>query len=82
MAKKDETYPSYFKSKGSVCAVTSATDCYVISNWGSNMNDGVCLDYYKTRRMVLKHYCGERITRAEFAEFYNKLYQAYLQRML
>lgn len=67
-------------------AFTGPDKMYIITNGGSNKNPGVCLDHYITRRMVIKYYpgkySGHRITAEQFKAQYEKLYAAYLTRIL
>lgn len=83
---KEDVYPFYFRTEsGDMCAVTSPTTMYRVANEGSNIgNAGVVIDYYKTRKMVLKHtrYEVKRIQPEEFRTLYEKLFSALLNRML
>ena len=83
---KQEEYPQYFITKHFMLAFTAPDKMYRISNVGSNSgNQGVCIDYYITRKMVLKHWksvlAWDKVTPAEFRLRASGLFQAYINKM-
>lgn len=81
--KTNWTFPRYLKTQAGLIAFMSKDKMFLIRNQGSNMNPGVCVDYFITRKMVLKHADtpGDLITREEFVRLYNQLFTATLNFM-
>lgn len=79
---KDEKYPIYqYCPKSGLMAFISKDKMFRVLNIGSNVgNQGVTLDRYTTRKMVLKHNLSSdyNITEGKFIELYNKIYKKYL----
>jgi hypothetical protein len=75
---KKNQYPIYqFSKEHGLFAFMSPTDMYKIENVGSNSgNEGVTIDHYITRRMVIKHLRSIQmdIDRDQFREIYNRLF--------
>lgn len=80
-----DAYPVYFKHyKGNALyAFVSPSKMYMIHMVGSNSgNEGVTIDYYKTRKMVLKHYAnGVKISQHAFTQFAETIFSAYIDKM-
>lgn len=81
---KQDEYPRYFKTSKALLAFTGPDKMFKIENIGSNMNPGVTIDHYTTRNMVLKHWPSVffEIRKEEFMEMFEKLYAAYLKKMI
>jgi len=80
---KTWTYPRYMKCKDGLKAFIAPDKMFLIRNIGTNMNPGVSIDHYITRRMVLKHATdGDLITKDEFERLYNQLFSLTLKFML
>ncbi len=67
-------------------AFMSPTDMYKIEAIGSNKNEGVTIDKYITRNMVLRHWPGEGVARGEcskmaFQHYLKKLYNTYFDKI-
>lgn len=59
MPRKDpsDAYPIYGQDQhGNLYAIMTRSEMYLIRNRGTNVGcEGISVDYYKTRKMVLKH---------------------------
>jgi hypothetical protein len=75
------TFPRYLKTRDGLIGFLAMDKMVLITNQGRNTNAGVVVDYYTTRRMVLKHKDrnGELITQAEFIKLYRALFEDVLQ---
>jgi hypothetical protein len=82
--KKNETYPAYFRRKdGQLVAITAPNRMYTIRKEGSNTNPGITLDHFVTRNQVRRYYgIGDEITRGQFIDAYEALYNNYLDQIL
>lgn len=84
--RKNVTYPIYqFHPKEGLLAFTSPSTMYRVLNIGSNCgNTGVTLDYFKTRRMVIKHMQGSQfdISPMKFIEKWSAIYSTYLNKIM
>ncbi len=84
---KKEDYPRYFKTGSVILAFISPSEMYKIENIGSNRgNEGITIDHYKTRKMVLYYwpfeYYKTEVTETEFKRFYNRLFQLLLEKIV
>jgi hypothetical protein len=83
---KQEDYPVYFKHiEGCrLYAFIGPSKMYKIEAIGSNMNHGVTIDLYTTRKMVIKHwsYSNMRLTPELFKHLVTNLYTTYIDKML
>lgn len=84
MVKK---FPSYWIANYGqrLYCFRSPTEMYKIEAVSSNkMNEGVCVDHYITRTMVLKHgrSPGKEISAAEFEVKYRKLFDAIISKIV
>ncbi len=78
-----ETYPKYYRRDGYLIAIKSAKKMYKIEPRGSNKNEGITIDHYITRKMVLKYYgSGQEVSAAVFKDLVVKLYQAYIEKII
>jgi hypothetical protein len=79
-------YPRFFKTNKYLLAFISKDKMYKIENIGSNTNEGITIDFYKTRKMVLSYWPANyfkcEITALEFEQFYMKLFTAYKYKIL
>lgn len=83
--KKVERYPLYVQTKHCLYAFVAKDKMYKIAMIGSNKNAGCTVDFYITRRMVLKHlnyYGGTIITEAEFKKMYDQLFASVFDRIV
>lgn len=81
---KEEDFPRYFRSGTKLLAFISKDKMYKIEPIGSNKNPGVTIDHYITRNMVIKHWPGKggELTKLQFKELMNKLFLAYIDKIL
>lgn len=77
-----ESYPKYFKKGNTLLAFVSPTEMYKIEAIGSNKNEGITIDHYITRTMVLKHWGGLEIKPLTFKDLVTRLYKAYIEKIL
>jgi hypothetical protein len=85
MKKKKIEYPIYQKNSEGLFAFTSDTTMYKISNRGTNKNEGYAIDYYITRKMVLRYfdpYGYSRIDEKTFVAFYHKIFDTILTKII
>lgn len=78
-------YPVYQKTTDCLFAFVAKDKMYKIEARGTNMNNGLCIDEYITRRMVLKYfnqYGAVTISKADFERLYNALFYAARQKMI
>lgn len=79
-------YPIYrFSRENGLFCFKGPSDMYRILNVGSNSgSEGVTIDHYRTRKMVLKHmvHAGENIDRDQFREIYNRCFESYRIKIL
>lgn len=81
---KDQTFPVYAFNPGQgLFAFMGKKEMYKIENRGGNMNEGLTIDHYITRTMVLKHWQwkGKVITKDQFISVYRKLFDTALIKM-
>lgn len=83
---QQESYPQYFITKHFMFAFVAPDKMYMISQSGSNpMNQGACIDYYTTRKMVLKHWgsvhAWDKVNQVEFQLKAEGLFKAYINKM-
>lgn len=79
-----ETYPWYSYTTACLFAFLSKDKMIKIENTGSNMNSGIIIDFYITRRMVL-HYSkhpGTVIKKEKFIYFYKRLTETVLDKII
>lgn len=81
---KNTRYPVYFIAGKTLLAFIDKDKVYKIAPIGSNSNQGVTIDFYTTRRMVIqlwpKHNFVD-IPVEKFKELYNKLFGSYLNKI-
>jgi len=81
---EDFYYPLYFNEGKYLLAFVSKNEVYKIEPRGSNiMNQGLTIDYYKTRKMVLKYYPpnGTQVSEEKFKQLLQQIYSAYTDRI-
>lgn len=84
MSKKI-TYPVYqFSKERGLFAFIGPSEMYRILNVGSNSgSEGVCIDHYITRRMVLKHLnTAPTIDEDQFRQIYDNCFVSYRRKIL
>lgn len=83
---KKEDFPQYFKTKSCLLAFVDKDKMYKIQAIGSNTNDGVTIDYYTTRNMVLKHYpvpgSAEELTEEQIKNLLQSLFNRYISKII
>lgn len=79
-ARKKVVYPLYqFSESRGLFAFMSPKDMYRVLNVGSNSgNEGITIDHYITRKMVIKHMMGPEadITWQNAKEIYDRVFTA------
>lgn len=75
-------YPRYFKSDKYLLAFIGPADMYKIEPRGTNKNEGLAVDHYITRTMVLKYYGhGDIISRQQFRDLVTNLFHLTTQKI-
>lgn len=77
-------YPLYFMSGKLLLAFVAPDKMYKIEPIGTNKNEGVAIDHYKTRKMVLKHWgsATSQVSVSEFEITVLRLFSAYIAKII
>jgi hypothetical protein len=83
---KPAEYPMYFKKDRMLYAFVGKDKMFKIEPRGTNKNNGVAIDHYITRSMVIKHMstCSpyDKITVSEFTNLVARLFNQYISKII
>ncbi len=81
---KQSDFPRYFFNDKVLYAFKGPAEMFKIEPKGSNTNEGVTIDYYKTRAMVLKHwpFHTKEISKEYFEKLVKKLFDNYIDKVV
>lgn len=76
-------FPYYAKTKDCLYAFIAKDKMFKVEMRGTNKNDGLAVDYYITRNMVIHHWQPYgHISAKQFEEYYRQLFESVLNKII